>query len=88
MRSHLLEGIVRHRRVRPFAYALEHHVFYVALDLDELDEVPQRIRSISAAAGTSCRSVTGIISTLRPWTCAPESMTTCARRDSTRSVGR
>lgn len=47
MRSHLLEGIVRHRRVRPFAYALEHHVFYVALDLDELDEVPQRIRSIS-----------------------------------------
>ena len=28
MRSHLLEGIVRHRRVRPFAYALEHDVFY------------------------------------------------------------
>ena len=24
MRSHLLEGVVRHRRVRPFAYALEH----------------------------------------------------------------
>ena len=47
MRSHLLEGIVRHRRVRPFAYALEHRVFYVALDLDELDEVPRRIRSIS-----------------------------------------
>lgn len=47
MRSHLLEGIVRHRRYRPFAYALEHHVFYVALDLDELDEVPRRIRSIS-----------------------------------------
>ena len=39
MRSHLLEGVVRHRRVRPFAYALEHDVFYVALDLDELDEV-------------------------------------------------
>ena len=47
MRSHLLEGIVRHRRVRPFAYALEHRVFYVALDLDEFDEVPRRIRSIS-----------------------------------------
>jgi len=47
MRSHLLEGIVRHRRVRPFAYALEHRVFYVALDLDELDEVPRRIRFIS-----------------------------------------
>ncbi|MFL5673861.1 MAG: DUF1365 domain-containing protein [Chloroflexota bacterium] len=47
MRSHLLEGVVRHRRVRPFAYALEHRVYYVALDLDELDEVPRRIRSIS-----------------------------------------
>ena len=47
MRSHLLDGVVRHRRVRPFAYALQHRVFYVALDLDELDEVPQRIRSIS-----------------------------------------
>jgi DUF1365 family protein len=47
MRSHLLEGVVRHRRVRPFAYALEHRVFYVALDLDELDEVPRRVRSIS-----------------------------------------
>lgn len=47
MRSHLLEGVVRHRRVRPFAYALEHRVFYVALDLDELDEVPSRIRSVS-----------------------------------------
>ena len=44
MRSHLLEGNVRHRRVRPFAYALEHEVFYFALDLDELDEVPRRLR--------------------------------------------
>jgi DUF1365 family protein len=33
--------------VRPFAYALEHDVFYVALDLDELDEVPRRLRSVS-----------------------------------------
>ncbi len=33
MRSHLLEGKVRHRRARPFVYALEHDVFYVALDL-------------------------------------------------------
>jgi DUF1365 family protein len=47
VRSHLLEGVVRHRRVRPFAYALEHRVFYVALDIDELDEVPRRLRSIS-----------------------------------------
>jgi len=47
MRSHILEGVVRHRRVRPFAYALEHRVYYLALDLDELDAVPRRIRSIS-----------------------------------------
>ena len=47
MRSHLLEGVVRHRRVQPFAYALEHDVFYVALDLEELDLVPRAIRSIS-----------------------------------------
>ncbi|HEU0235231.1 MAG TPA: DUF1365 domain-containing protein [Candidatus Limnocylindrales bacterium] len=39
MRSHLLEGTVHHRRSRPFTYDLEHSVFYVALDLDELDEV-------------------------------------------------
>jgi DUF1365 family protein len=39
MRSHLLEGLVRHRRMRPFVYALEHGVYYVALDLDELDDV-------------------------------------------------
>jgi DUF1365 family protein len=46
VKSHLLEGVVRHRRVRPFAYALEQRVFYVALDIDELDEVPRRVRSI------------------------------------------
>ena len=39
MRSHLLEGKVRHRRARPFAYELEHDVCYFALDLAELDEV-------------------------------------------------
>ena len=47
MRSHLLEGVVRHRRVRPIAYALEHDVFYVALDLDELDEVARSLRLIA-----------------------------------------
>jgi len=45
MRSHLLEGKVMHRRARP-AYGLEHDVFYLALDLDELDEVDRRIRLI------------------------------------------
>ncbi len=38
MRSHLLEGVVRHRRVRPFTYGLEHGVWYAALDLDELGD--------------------------------------------------
>jgi DUF1365 family protein len=46
MRSHLLEGKVRHRRARPFVYMLEHDVYYVALDLDELDEVPRRVRLV------------------------------------------
>jgi len=44
MRSHLLEGQVRHRRVRPVDYALEHDVFYFALELDELDEVASSLR--------------------------------------------
>jgi uncharacterized protein len=47
MRSHLLEGKVRHRRARPFVYSLEHDVFYVALDLDELDSVVRTVRLIS-----------------------------------------
>jgi hypothetical protein len=47
MRSHLLEGAVRHRRARPFTYELEHQVFYFALDLDELDEVARRLRLVS-----------------------------------------
>ena len=44
MRSHLLEGKVRHRRARPFVYELEHDVFYVALDLGELVAVDARLR--------------------------------------------
>ncbi len=47
MRSHLLEGTVRHRRSRPAQYALEHEVFYFALDLDELDEVDRSLRLVS-----------------------------------------
>jgi DUF1365 family protein len=46
MRSHLLVGKVRHRRAQPLTYQLEHDVFYVALDLDELDEVGARSRLI------------------------------------------
>lgn len=44
MRSHLLEGKVRHRRAQPFTYGLEHDVWYGALDLDELDTVAGRLR--------------------------------------------
>jgi DUF1365 family protein len=43
MRSSLLEGKVRHRRARPFTYALEHDVWYAALDLAELDNLDQRL---------------------------------------------
>jgi DUF1365 family protein len=39
MRSHLVEGTVRHRRTRPFVYELEHEVFYLAVDLSELDRL-------------------------------------------------
>ena len=44
MRSHLLTGKVRHRRPGRFAHRLEHDVFYLALDLAELDEVDRRLR--------------------------------------------
>lgn len=47
MRSHLLEGTVHHRRLRPFVYDLEHGVYYLAMDLDEVDEVDRRLRLIS-----------------------------------------
>lgn len=46
MRSHLLVGKVQHRRARPFTYGLEHDVFYVALDLREIDQVAKRSRLI------------------------------------------
>jgi uncharacterized protein len=46
MRSHLLEGKVRHRRARPVEYALEHSVYYAALDLAELEEVARSTRLI------------------------------------------
>ncbi len=46
MRSHLLEGKVNHRRARPVEYALEHDVYYFALDLAELDEVARSLRLV------------------------------------------
>ena len=53
MRSHLVEGVVRHRRVGASAHALESGVYYAALDLDELDEVERTSRLI----GRNRRSV-------------------------------
>jgi hypothetical protein len=47
MRSHLLEGKVRHRRAGPRVYEFEHDVFYFALDLSELDHVIGRLRLVS-----------------------------------------
>jgi DUF1365 family protein len=47
MRSHLVEGTVRHRRSRPVEYALQHDVVYLALDLDELDDVAREVRLLS-----------------------------------------
>ena len=47
MRSHLLEGKVRHRRSRPVEYALEHDVWYAALDLSELGAVDRSLRLLS-----------------------------------------
>ena len=47
LRSHLLHGKVRHRRTRPIVYELEHDVFYLALDLDEVDSVCARLRLLS-----------------------------------------
>ncbi len=44
MRSYLLEGKVRHRRAKPFTYALEHDVWYAALDLSELPALDRRLR--------------------------------------------
>jgi DUF1365 family protein len=44
MRSHLLEGKVRHRRAHPVTYHLEHDVFYAALDLDEIDTAVSSLR--------------------------------------------
>jgi len=46
MRSHLLEGKVRHRRANPIEYALEHSVYYAALDLAELDDLTRSTRLI------------------------------------------
>ena len=43
MNSKLYAGELRHRRTRPKAYAFTYGVYYVDLDLDEIDEVARHI---------------------------------------------
>jgi DUF1365 family protein len=47
LRSHLVTGKVRHRRAGDVAYALEHDVYYLALDLDELDLVDASLWTVA-----------------------------------------
>jgi uncharacterized protein len=47
VRSHLLEGKVRHRRSSPFVYELEHDVYYFALDTSELAEFDSKLALVS-----------------------------------------
>ncbi len=47
LRSHLLVGTVRHRRSRHVDYDFTHRVWYLALDLDEVDEACRRITVLS-----------------------------------------
>jgi len=47
MRSHLLTGKVTHTRVSPRAYRFEHDVFYLALDIDEIEAVDRGLTLFS-----------------------------------------
>lgn len=47
LRSALYECTVMHRRLSPREHQFTHHVFMLALDLDELDEVARRVRGFS-----------------------------------------
>ncbi len=40
-------GVLRHRRARPFVYDFRHRVWYLALDLDELEQRAERIPILS-----------------------------------------
>lgn len=51
LRSHLLVGLVGHRRLRVRDYAFTHRVWYIALDLDEGAEVDAGSRLLSVTRG-------------------------------------
>lgn len=47
LRSHFLAGTIRHRRTRITTYEFTHHVWYLALDIEEQDEVDRRLPLLS-----------------------------------------
>lgn len=47
LRTHLLTGTVRHRRARHANYEFTHTAWYLALDVDEVEEVLHRSRLLS-----------------------------------------
>ena len=47
LRSHFLVGTIRHRRTRITTYEFTHRVWYLALDLDEQDEVERLLHLLS-----------------------------------------
>ncbi|MGE0227452.1 MAG: DUF1365 domain-containing protein [Dehalococcoidia bacterium] len=47
LRSMVGVGVLRHRRARPFVYDFRHRVWYLAIDLDELEDLAGRIRILS-----------------------------------------
>ncbi|HMG81150.1 MAG TPA: DUF1365 family protein [Xanthobacteraceae bacterium] len=47
LRSTLYAGTVTHRRVRPRPHRLRYRVFWMLLDLDEIDRLPARLRLFS-----------------------------------------
>ncbi len=51
LRSHLLVGLVGHRRLRVRDYAFTHRVWYVAVDLDEVDALDAGSRLLSIEGG-------------------------------------
>jgi DUF1365 family protein len=59
-RSHLLVGTVRHRRARKTDYDFTHHAWYLALDLDEVDMVADRLR-FNPASFILCHDSSGTL---------------------------
>jgi uncharacterized protein len=47
MKSSLYKGMVTHRRLNPLGHLLRYKIFYLLIDLDELEEVARKIRFLS-----------------------------------------